>query len=246
MKNLLNKKIIIGTRSLSGDLGKIKKKEVIKTVEYSILNGFKYFDTAPFYGKGLGDDILSSFKNDIIIDTKCGYNSNFTKKTFSEEDIKNSLDSSLEKFDKINIFYIHNPRDEIKDWPKLISFLKSLKKKKLVKFIGISLARGYCFNKKILNNFDFVQDDINILRCSPLDYLKTFKGNVISRSVFASGCLSGKLTINSSFSKNDYRYDWLKKDRLKSILYQISEIKKIYKGDLKKIALAYILKKKNK
>jgi hypothetical protein len=244
LKNLLNNKIIIGTRSLAGDLGKIKKKQIFKTIEYSISKGFNYFDTAPFYGKGMADDILTYFKNDIIVDTKCGYNLDFTKKTFKASDIKKSLELSLKKFEKINVFYIHNPRNEIRDWSEIISLMNSFKKKKLIKFTGISLARGYLFNQKILNNFDVVQDDINILRSSPLDYLKNFKGKIISRSVFASGCLSGKLNQNSKFDKNDYRFDWLKKERLESVLYQISEVKKIFKGELKKIALGYILKKK--
>jgi len=244
LKNLLNNKIIIGTRSLAGDLGKIKKKQIFKTIEYSISKGFNYFDTAPFYGKGMADYILTYFKNDIIIDTKCGYNLDFTKKTFKASDIKKSLELSLKKFEKINVFYIHNPRNEIRDWSEIISLMNSFKKKKLIKFTGISLARGYLFNQKILNNFDVVQDDINILRSSPLDYLKNFKGKIISRSVFASGCLSGKLNQNSKFDKNDYRFDWLKKERLESVLYQISEVNKIFKGELKKIALGYILKKK--
>lgn len=244
MKNLLNNKIIIGTRSLAGDLGKINKKEIFKTIDYSISKGFHYFDTASFYGRGLADDVLKNFKKDIIVDAKCGYNSDFTKKTFKVNDIKKTLELALKKFEKINIFYIHNPRNEIRDWPLIISLMKSFKKKKLINYTGISLARGYTFNQKILNSFDVIQDDINILRSSPLDYLKNFKGKIISRSVFASGCLSGKLNKNSKFDKNDYRYDWLKKNRIKSVLYQISEIKKIYKGDLKKIALGYVLKKK--
>ena len=82
MKNFLKNKIIIGTRSLSGDLGSVDKKKIFKTIEYSISKGFNHFDTAPFYGRGFGDEILKNFRKEIIVDTKCGYNSNFTKKTF--------------------------------------------------------------------------------------------------------------------------------------------------------------------
>ena len=244
MKNLFKKKIIIGTRSLSGDLGIVDKKKIFKTIEYSINKGFNYFDTAPFYGDGLGDEILANFKKEIIVDTKCGYNLSFTKKTFSISDINKTLELVLKKFNRINIFYIHNPRNEIKNWDKIIELMLNLKKEKLIKFSGISLARDYYFNQKILNNFDIIQDDINILRNSPFTYLKEFKGKIISRSIFASGCLNGKLSKSSKFEKNDYRFNWLKGDRLNSILYQISQIKKIYKGDIRKVALGYVLKKK--
>ena len=244
MKNFLKNKIIIGTRSLSGDLGSVDKKKIFKTIEYSISKGFNHFDTAPFYGRGFGDEILKNFRKEIIVDTKCGYNSNFTKKTFFKSDINYTLDRALKNFDKINIFYIHNPRDEVKNWNKIIDLMLSLKKEKLIKFSGISLARGYYFNQKILNNFDVIQDDVNVLRNLPLLYLNKFLGKIISRSVFASGCLSGKLNKSSKFEKDDYRFDWLKDDRLNSILNQISQIKKIHKGDIRKLALGYVLKKK--
>ena len=53
-----------------------------------------------------------------------------------------------------------------------------------------------------------------------MQYLSLFNGNIYARSPFASGCLSGKLNLKSKFKKLDYRYDWLKGERLKSILKQ--------------------------
>lgn len=244
MKKNISNKIIIGTRSLSGDMGTIKKDQARNIIETSINLGLKHFDTAPFYGNGSVDNILKDYKKDLIIDTKCGYNKNFSVKTFSIDDIKYSLNSSLEKFEKINIFYIHNPRNEVKNWDKIFDLLSSFKKQKCIKHFGLSIARGYTFNSNILNFFDFIQDDINLLRNSPLQYLSLFNGNIYARSPFASGCLSGKLNLKSKFKKLDYRYDWLKGERLKSILKQVDAIKNIYQEDIKKLSIGYLLKKK--
>ena len=74
--NTVKKKIVIGTWSLSGDLGKVDNKEVIKILDYCIDNNFKEFDIAPTYGYGIIDDILSRYKNyKLKINTKFGYDS---------------------------------------------------------------------------------------------------------------------------------------------------------------------------
>ena len=244
MNNNLFNQIVIGTRSLSGDMGSVNKVEVRNLLEQAINCGLKHFDTAPFYGNEFIDNILKDYKKDIIVDTKAGYDNKFKIKTFNFDDIKYSLDSSLKKFENINIFYIHNPRNEIEDWDKLFDLLLSFKEQKLVSHLGISIARGFLFDSNIMNFFDVVQDDINLLRNTPLQYLKNYNGSIYARSPFASGCLSGKLDLNSKFNEEDYRYDWLKEGRLNSIIKQTNEIKKIYKGDIRKLAIQYLINKK--
>ena len=242
-KELINK-IVIGTRSLSGDMGYVEKKEIRKIIEKSITYGLRHFDTAPFYGNELIDNILKDYNKEIVVDTKTGYNKKLKIKSFSLDDIKYSLHSSLEKFKKINIFYIHNPRNEIKNWDPIFHLLVSFKKQGLIKYAGISIARDYIFENNILNFFDYVQDDINLLRTSPLQYLKKYKGHIYARSPFASGCLSGQLNLNSKFKKKDYRYDWLNESRLFFIIKQVHELKKLYKKDIRKLAINYLINNK--
>jgi len=225
-------------------MGAVNKVDVRRLLEQAISGGLNHFDTAPFYGNEFIDNILKDYKKDIIVDTKAGYDKKFKFKTFNFDDIKYSLESSLKKFENINIFYIHNPRNEIKDWDKLLDLLSSFKEQKLVKYLGISIARGHIFDTNTMNFFDVVQDDINLLRSAPLKYLKNYNGLIYARSPFASGCLSGKLDLNSKFNKEDYRYDWLKENRLNSIIKQTNEIKKIYKDDIKKLAIQYLINKK--
>ena len=241
MLDLIKKKIILGTRSLSGDMGEVNKKNISKTIEYAIEKNFIYYDTAPVYGNGEIDKVLSIYKKEIIVNTKCGYNSSNTKKTFQLSDIQRTLEKSLQFFEKINIFYLHNPRHEIKDWNKIIYFLKDLKKKKLIKFIGISLARDYYFSKEILNQFDFIQDEFNLLRIIKHDLYNSIKAKIIARSPLASGVLSSNFNINSKFSKKDYRYNWLRGLRKKNILFQVSELKKIIKNNIESYAFSFLL-----
>ena len=81
LKNYLNK-VVIGTWSLSGDFGYVKKKIIFKSFETAVKKNFFEFDTAPTYGDGKMHEILSDvFKGNlkIKINTKCGYDQNKKK-----------------------------------------------------------------------------------------------------------------------------------------------------------------------
>ena len=246
MKDLI-KKIVIGSWSFSGNLGKTNSRDSHEAIICSIENNIKYFDTAPVYGNGKVDKLLSVYKEHISVNTKCGYNSNGSKKTFKKNDIKASLEKSLKLFNKINILYLHNPREEIKDWDEIISLMQDLKKQKLINYTGISLARGYYFNKDILSQFDYIQDDLNLLRLGNLKYLTKLKTKIVARSPLATGLLTDKFNSKTKFSRNDYRNEWCKGERFKNILKQVNEIKKINgkNRDISEFAQLYLLQNKN-
>jgi aryl-alcohol dehydrogenase-like predicted oxidoreductase len=248
MFNKYFSKVVIGTWSLSGDLGFVSKKNVISTIEACVENNFLEFDTAPTYGKGFVYKILKDVLknvNGVKINTKCGYNSHFVK-TFKIQDVIDSIDNSLHVFKKINTLFLHNPRNEIKEWSKLFNILNAYKKKNFINSIGISFARDCYFEKKIMNQFDYFQDEINLMRPQSIDFLSSFKAKLMARSPLASGCLSGNLNINSKFSKNDYRSSWLNdKARLKNILFQIDQLKKIFPRNLRAMSKFFLLQNKN-
>jgi aryl-alcohol dehydrogenase-like predicted oxidoreductase len=245
--NKFTSKVVIGTWSLSGDFGRVNKQTIYKCIETSLKNNFLEFDTAPTYGGGKMHNILAEIikhEKFIKINTKCGYNENSIK-TFNISDLKRSIDSSLNKFGKINILFLHNPRNEVKDWRAVIKVLNGYKKNNLISYIGISLARDFYFKEEVMNSFDFLQDEINLLRFNSVKFLKNFNPKLMARSPLASGCLSGKLNINSKFSKKDYRFKWLSNpQRLKNILFQINQIKKNVDYDVKKISKKFLVQNK--
>jgi len=246
LKDLV-KKIVIGSWSFSGDLGKANIKNSHEAIAHAIKNNLNQFDTAPVYGDGIVDNLLSNYKKEIIVNTKCGYGEDSSKKTFNEDDIKRSLDKSLNTFEKINILYLHNPRNEIKKWGRIIHLLNQFKKEKLIKFIGISLARDYYFDKDLLSEFDFIQDDINLLKLNNLSYLKKTKKKIVARSPLATGLITNKFNFKTKFSKKDYRYGWCKNERFKSILFQVDQLKKLYgkNKEVAEFAQLYLLQNKH-
>ena len=104
----------------------------------------------------------------------------------------------------------------------------------MINYIGISLARDFYFEKKIMDKFDFLQDEINLLRTKNIYLLKKYNAKIMARSPFASGCLTGKINSKSRFGIGDHRYSWLNdKERLINILGQVKKIKKIINLPLK-------------
>ena len=94
------------------------------------MRDFFEYDTAPSYGNGkiefLLGEILGNKKN-IKINTKVG-NQPFIGKSFKIDDLKRSFFQSLKrlKVNKINTLYLHNPRNEIKNYKEIKkNFLKT-------------------------------------------------------------------------------------------------------------------------
>ena len=87
MTNSLKEKIVIGTWALSGDFGKIQTKHSEDVINYAISRGFFEFDTAPVYGKGISEKILSKVckkYNFLKVNTKCGYSLDLKKKKLNQ------------------------------------------------------------------------------------------------------------------------------------------------------------------
>lgn len=244
--------LVIGTWPLSGDYGKLERKTIEKTLEYSYQNNIIEFDTAPNYGNGFMEiclgDVFGS-QSDVLINTKMG-NSSLNKKSFEINDLKKSFFDSLKRLKRnsVNILYLHNPRYEIKNYSEILNFMNELKDKRLINFIGLSKAKNFDYSNYLdLQNFDVIQDDANLLY---IDSLKTVPKGVLfqARSPLASGLLSGNFNSNTLFSSDDQRSSWLVGNRLNSLCKRVDHIKKMFDMDLPELSVRFLLnyKKVNK
>lgn len=209
------KKLVFGTWSISGDYGYKNEKSAKKILNQCFNSMIYEFDTAPNYGFGFSETLLGDvFKNNskVLLNTKIG-NDHEKIKNFEIKNLEKSFEKSLNNLKRINILFLHNPRDDI-NYKKVNSFLKYLKNSKLINDFGISLARDYKYKKKDLNLFENYQIDYNLLNFK--DYNLQSKSKIYARSPFASGLLIKNLKIKNLRS-NDHRKEWLTKTRLKNI-----------------------------
>jgi aryl-alcohol dehydrogenase-like predicted oxidoreductase len=237
----VRKKIIIGTWSWSGQYKSVSDKTIEDVFNNCLNNKFLEFDTSPTYLKA--EKILSEFKrenNNILINTKCGWDQNM-KKNFNEKNLIYGVERALDLFKNINVMQLHNPRDEIKNWGKVINVLKKFKKKGYINSIGISLPRNRYFSKKIMNRFDFIQDEFNLLRVEPYYKMNNFKKIFAARSPFANGILTTNFSNLSAFSKNDHRHSWLSGARLKTISQQKKILESLTNLKIETLATNFVL-----
>ena len=228
----MKEKIVIGTWPLSGDWGPIDIKVIIDIFETAYFKyGFKEFDTAPNYGDGFTEFILGKIfhnEKEILFNTKVG-SKPFGGKSFEVDSVKYSIEESLLRLncEKINTLFLHNPRDEIIDYDRILNLLNDFKSQGIIRNIGLSCAKNFDYDQFVNSSeFDFIQDDINLLCLSPL--IKDKKIDLYARSPLASGILSGNIDKGTTFNKSDHRSKWLKGKRLISISHRVQELKKIF------------------
>ena len=95
--------------------------EAIKLVHKSLDFGINFFDTAPNYGHGTGEERLGKAikaidRSKIVINTKFGHTDTGTL-NFSSDYIRESLEGSLKRLqvDYVDSLIIHNPPSEYFD-----------------------------------------------------------------------------------------------------------------------------------
>ena len=246
MKNI--SKVVIGTWPLSGDLGRIDKRNVYKILEYCAKVGFTEFDTAPNYGKGFMESCLGDVfgdDNNILINTKCG-NSVNNIKDFGRSALSESLDSSIRRLqrDSVHSLFLHNPRAELNDYGPVLDFFQKEKNSGRITHGGLSAAKNYNYKFSQYKEMDALQDDVNLLFLDGMLRYKTKNNCFYARSPLATGILSGKITNKTTFSSNDYRSTWLKGNRLKSIIKRVEVIRSLTKIDLPSLARRFVLQLK--
>ena len=238
-------KIIIGTWPLSGDYGKIDYKQIQDILEHCYELGIREFDTAPNYGNGVMEKhlgVILENKSNVLINTKMG-NLPFNKKNYEISELKKSFENSLKRLkrDSINVLFLHNPRTEITDYAEILNFMHELKDKGSINQIGLSKARNFNYEKFVnLEEFDVIQDDINLLNLCALKKSKPNGTILMARSPLASGLLSGRITEKTVFSNDDQRATWLHGKRLESIMRRIDEIRKYSDVELSELAIRFL------
>lgn len=236
-------KIAIGTANFGDKYGinnsKLNSSEIKKLKKFLLGTNIKIFDTSQLYKdseKTIGKLKLRNFK--IVTKIKLQNHKKNSKEKFDDIILK-----SLSKLgiNKIYGVLFHDYKDLLnKDGKKFLSYLIFLKKKKVIKNIGISI-----YDPKELDKIwkfwkpDIVQAPFNILdqRIHETGWLKILKKNNIkffSRSCFLQGILinkNKKLYLSKSCEKriNEF-YFWCKNkkiSRVQACLHFVKQFKNI-------------------
>jgi aryl-alcohol dehydrogenase-like predicted oxidoreductase len=239
--------------------------EVIRSLERSVELGCNFFDTAWGYGAGKSEQILGQLLKryagkQLYSATKIPPK-NFkwpSKPTYSLDDcfpydhIIEYTEKSLKNLntERIGLQQFHVWEDgwaERDEWKKAV---EKLKKDGKIEFIGISVNRwepDNVLNTLKTNLIDAVQVIYNIFDQAPEDHLfplcRKLDVGVIARVPFDEGSLTGTLTKDTVFPKDDWRSTYFVPENLKASVEQADALKPLIPDGMSmpEMALRFIL-----
>jgi len=220
-----------GTWTLASDWwGKVDDKQGM--LHAALDAGITFIDTAPVYGsEGVGEtllaDVLKSHRSELVVTTKCGYDIDAPRKFPGQSErphdwqpgsIRRQLEDSLRRLgtDYIDLYQLHNARIEpiVDDalWEELERLLSEGK----VRALGVALGPAIGWVEEGLTSvrnrpIATLQTVFNILEQEPgLTFaaepnVADGRVSLISRVPHASDTLSGKVTPETEFAKDDHR-----------------------------------------
>ncbi len=195
----LKNKLILGCAQSDEKYGLSRNKKFEEVLECAIKSEINFLDTSPHYKNN--NFIIKKFKDKnlkIISKLKFDYDLDKNYEIKIKDDINNVL--KLNNTKKLYSILVHDPLLPLhsKKWKIVSRVLRQLKKKKIIKKIGISIYNTFELNN-ILDIFtpDIIQFPLNVFYqpFSDIKLLKKLKKKKIelhARSIFLQGSLLKK------------------------------------------------------
>jgi aryl-alcohol dehydrogenase-like predicted oxidoreductase len=248
---------------------KIEDAEAIKMLKKAYDVGINFYETADMYGKGKSEKLMAqAFKDmrgEVVYSTKWGYDMyNAQQVGHSElpqkhdpEFLDFALSQSLERLqtEYVDVYSLHNPKmDAIKN-DELFGALDDLVRRGIIKSHGVALGPAIGWKDEGLEamksrNITCLQTVYNVLEQDPgrdfLGLAEKQNVGIMVRVPDASGLLTGKVSADTAFDKNDHR-SFRKREFILEALKKIENMKPIAdsKGwTVTQLAIKFILSQK--
>ena len=206
----------LGTWALGGDWGPVSESDAIEVLQGAIERGVNFFDTADVYGDGRSErligQVLKSTDQKVYVATKFGRRLDpHVSPGYTRDNLERFLDRSLSNLgvDTIDLIQLHCPPTDVYYKPEVFEALDSFVEQGKVQHYGVSVEKVEEGLKAIEYRVASVQIVFNMFRQRPseLFFEQCKKKNVavIARVPLASGLLTGKMTPETKFLKDDHR-----------------------------------------
>ncbi|MCR5732313.1 MAG: aldo/keto reductase [Sphaerochaetaceae bacterium] len=255
----------LGTWQLGTGWGRpFNKEEAMRILEAADKNDINFIDTADVYNGGESEkaigDYISSHPDRFYITTKCGRQLKpHTDESYTPEAIRGFVEDSLTrlKMERLDMILLHCPPTSVFKKDAIFNELAKLKSEGKLRDYGVSIEKVEEGIMAMEYDIAAIEVIFNMFRLKPLDELfplcKKNNVGVIARVPLASGLLTGKYTINTTFHEKDHRSynregkSFDKGETFSGVPYEIGlecveEIKKIFgTEDIAPIAIKWIL-----
>lgn len=210
--------ISLGTWQVGGKWGSEFDHQLAESILHTAIDaGVNFIDTADVYSAGLSEEavgaVVKARSEEIFIASKAGRQLNpHTSEAYTPAAISRFVEDSLKRMglETLDLIQLHCPPTEVYEREEIFEGLRSLKKEGKIRFFGVSVER---VEEAIMalkyEDLSSIQIIFNMFRLKPAEQLfpllKDKQVGILARVPLASGLLSGKMSLKTSFGKEDHR-----------------------------------------
>jgi aryl-alcohol dehydrogenase-like predicted oxidoreductase len=233
----------IGGPSMAGHTpigwGKVDDRVSEQAIRTACDRGITFFDTADFYGLGHSEELLGRVlgnRQHVAIATKVGHrlqDDGSIVLDYSRRHILEACEASLRRLkrDRIDFYQLHSARIPHLEEGQCLEALEHLREAGKIRSWGISLntfhpepEADFLMKRRLGQGFQLVLNVLN-QRARPLLQRAARNGyGIIARMPLQFGLLSGKFTLQSTFTSDDHRSFRLTPSILRESLHALEEL----------------------
>ncbi len=207
----------LGTWQLGADWGDVSESDALAVLEASAEAGVTFYDTADVYGDGRSERLVGRFvaahpDAGFTVATKMGRRMDQVPANYVESNFRSWLDRSRRNLgvDTIDLVQLHCPPSEVIDADETYDVLDRLVEEGVITAYGVSVETADQALSAIARpHVASVQIILNAFRMKPLDAVlpaaREAGVGIIARVPLASGLLSGKYDLDTTFAEDDHR-----------------------------------------
>ena len=209
--------ISFGAWAIGAMWGQVDDAESLAALHRAIDLGVNFIDTADVYGMGRSERLIARLREErsetIYVATKAGRRLNpHTAEGYNESNLTSFVEDSLKNLsaDCLDLVQLHCPPTPVYYRPEVFGALDDLVKAGKLRYYGVSVETVEEALKAIeYPGVQSVQIIFNMFRLRPAELFfreaKRRKVGILARVPLASGLLTGRMTRETTFGKDDHR-----------------------------------------
>lgn len=207
----------LGTWQLGADWGQVEEADALAVLDAAAANGVTFFDTADVYGDGRSETLIGNWlaanpDSGVHVATKMGRRATQELVNYREDNFRHWLDRSRKNLrqDTLELVQLHCPPDDVFASDRVFDVLDQLVEEQIIARYGVSVeTTSQALSALQRPNLTSIQIILNAFRHKPITEVlpqAQEKGvGIIARVPLASGLLSGRYTLETTFAKDDHR-----------------------------------------
>ena len=210
--------ISLGTWAFGGDWGTVAEDEAYAALNRAVDLGVNFLDTADVYGDGRSERLIGRLlrerqDDEILVATKAGRRLDpHAPEGYDHENLSAFVERSLEnlRLEALDLLQLHCPPSAVIEDDATYDVLDRLVEEGVIAAYGVSVETAAQALSAIARpHVASIQIILNAFRMKPLDEVlpaaQAAGVGIIARVPLASGLLSGKYGLDTTFAEDDHR-----------------------------------------